>query len=419
MGIAAGIFTVVLVVATAWRLGGRWAGVTAGALLAFSEYHVQVSALATEKAYYLLFVALAIWLFVRYIEDGSNAALFSAAIATGLALLCKELAWLLAPSVVLGLASGRPETFRDRKVWFAAALTLVIVLPDAVWNFSAHAHQADYRTHLARLEGIGLSPQPIAFYLYPLVARAGQWVGRPLYNTGAEYAAMNPLLGALALSAVVGLAWRARSSVAPRSLPLLLASFLVPFLFLSLIETRQVNELDRQLFIWSDLTLIPASVLAGVWAVRGGRGTRLVLVALVIGVTWSSWRVWRSLEMPRVNMVWFPEVLDAADGAMHRLDARVLPCFWCRPIVRAELLDVEAWEDDRRVDSLQLSRDVKIGEGESLSALVGAAVGAGAHAREYLSEYRLTDSRGRSFATRSSVVVLSSAGAAYWPPVTW
>src|SRR5690606_22424157 len=98
-------------------------------------------------------------------------------------------------------------------------------------------------------------------------------------------------------------------------------SFLVPFLFLSLIETRQVNELDRQLFFWSDLTLIPASVLAGVWAVRGGRGTRLVLVALVIGVTWSSWRVWRSLEMPRVNMVWFPEVLDAADGAMHRLDA--------------------------------------------------------------------------------------------------
>ncbi|MGE0887578.1 MAG: ArnT family glycosyltransferase [Blastocatellales bacterium] len=92
-GLLAGVVTIVVVYRLAFEFAGAIAAKLSAVFIAFNEYHIQVSTMAIQKVYYLLFAGLAIYGFCRFLREQSPRWLYLAAVAVGLAFLCYEISW--------------------------------------------------------------------------------------------------------------------------------------------------------------------------------------------------------------------------------------------------------------------------------------------------------------------------------------
>ena len=273
-----GIGTIALIYFTAAGWYGVVAGRWAAALLAFNEYYLGVSSRATAHVPHLFFLALTIYAFARFLSAQRALYLHASATALGLAFYCKEHSALLLPALGLFVLQRQyRHWFRSVHVYLACGLFLLIIAPDLAWNAAAgeETRQATYGDHLQRIGGLGYSPYPVVFYarsivgwLHPLVT------GRPLVDATAEYLSMNPLFGALLLGSV--LATLVRRPVLPSSRFLLLL-FVVVFGFFSAIRPGgSPKDLDPVSWIWVDVTMFPAVILAGALLTRAAGTARAV-----------------------------------------------------------------------------------------------------------------------------------------------
>lgn len=170
LSLIAGILTILM----AFRLAGEVAGVGAARwaaiLLTFCEYHVQVSAIATEKAFYLAFSLLAIYAFCRFLRTEKPHYLYITAVSAGLGFLCKETSSLLAPALLVVFCfRGYRSWFLRKEPYIAALLFLAVISPDLYWNLrhpagNVIAAEYGYAQHLSRVGGLGYSVQPLIFY---------------------------------------------------------------------------------------------------------------------------------------------------------------------------------------------------------------------------------------------------------------
>ena len=127
----AGMLTILFVylIAREWR--GARAGLWAGGLLAFNEYHIGISSFAVEKSYYLCFVSIAVYSFSRFLQTAKPNFLYLTAVATGLGFLCKLLATLLIPVFFITLlVSGSGSWLRRKEPYIALLIFLVLISPD-------------------------------------------------------------------------------------------------------------------------------------------------------------------------------------------------------------------------------------------------------------------------------------------------
>jgi 4-amino-4-deoxy-L-arabinose transferase-like glycosyltransferase len=262
------------------RLTRQWYGPVAArwtaALLAFNEYYLTVGSRATAHVPHLFFVAVALYAFSRFLSVQRPAHLYGAAASVGLAFYCKEHSALLLP--VFGLALLRVKYrpwLRSPHVYLACATFVLAIAPDVLWNVRTDPEtarvgygerpvaQSTYRSHLARIGGLGLSPYPAMFYAQSTVTSLHQAVtGRTLKNETPEYPSMNAALGLLLLAAVVMATWRraGRDSFAG----FLLIAFWSVFGFFTLIDKGQTaGRLDPVSWIWVESTLLPAVILTG------------------------------------------------------------------------------------------------------------------------------------------------------------
>jgi hypothetical protein len=243
-------------------VAARWAA----ALLAFNEYYLGVSSHATAHVPYLLFTGAAIYAFGRFLSSQRSVYLYPAGVALGLAFYCKEHAALMLPVFLLMLLDRHyRHWFRSPHVYAACALFFLVIGPDLFWNLTAREglQQATYADHLQRAGGIGVSPYPIMFYARDVV----QWLhrlvtGRALFDPTTEYPSMNSAIGALLLGAVLAATWRWRAIGSSRYL--LLVFWVVFGSFASIRPGGTPKDLDPVSWIWVDVTLLPAVILAGV-----------------------------------------------------------------------------------------------------------------------------------------------------------
>ena len=154
---------------------------------------------------------------------------------------------------------------------------------------------------------------------------------------------MNPLLGALLLG---GLAWSVRPGLAgdPRRRLLLTTFLLVLCFFVAVVSNLAAREhLDRSVWFWVDLTLLPGAVLASAALLRGrnllrltGRGVAVVGVSLATldGATWR-------LGLPAYSLGFYPGTLAPADGRFVEVAGHFHGCMLCDPEPRAALETVE------------------------------------------------------------------------------
>lgn len=282
LGAVAGAATPLVVALAVARSASRREALLAAALLAVNPLHAGLSALAFEIPFQVLFGALAWWRLAS-LPGGGRRALLLASAFLGLAFLCSESAVLLLLGwVVALLANPRLRGSLGRGALAqAAAVFLLVVLPDLAYNFSATRadyHYVNYADHLARISRPTLSLQGAGFFLRDvfnatLAGRAQVWTDyRCEYPRAGIATGLLLLLGALH-------AWGPRGDPSgglwrvPPLLFLLVTTFTGP---------AGPGALDRPMWTWPlpSLPLVTASA-ARLLRVRWRAG-RPVFVALLV-----------------------------------------------------------------------------------------------------------------------------------------
>lgn len=427
VGLMLGVATVVLIfvlVRGAWgTLGAAWIG---SLLLAANEYHIHASLLATEKAYYLFFAAVAVLFFLRFLQQERAKWLYLAAAATGFSFLCKETAALLVPVFFITLVASRHRVwFRRWEPYVAVLLFVLVISPDLWWNFgSPHAGaRADYRKHLLGIGSLGITYQPMVLYGREAVAWLLAKVGRPFYDNAEEYAAGNFLLSLVIAAGVVSTAWHSKKRGDARVV-LFLTLFAFVFLFFTVVGRGGTADLDAFGFFWGDLSLIGGVVLGGLWAGEAvlSRWTRFAVAGLLVsGVLLSADRVFRQrFGGAAVEVRTDPDVIEDAPGVFRPVTVHFNYCTFCDKNPRVELISVRsrngrtempADESARLVDSVTLGTDDRALRVES-SALEPPQI------KSYLLEYRL-QSRGGGARRAVTSIRVRKVRPDTWPPWEW
>ena len=130
------------------------------------------------------------------------------------------------------------------------------------YNNQIHA-QTTYAVHLRRVGGLGFSPYPSMFYFRgPVSWLYSRVTGNELKDETRDYLSVNAAIGALLVGAV--LITTVRPTRPDRLRTFLLVMFWGIFTFFTLIKKGDTpGRLDPVSWIWVEMTLIPAVILAG------------------------------------------------------------------------------------------------------------------------------------------------------------
>ena len=277
MHILLGLLTIAMVYAMTRQWYGPVPARWAAAVMAFNEYYLNVSSRATAHVPNLLFVTAAVYAFSRFLATERPRYLYLAGASVGVAFYCKESTALLLPVFALTLLVSKHRRWLLKpQIYLACAAYALIISPDIMWNLRANpatttvtyndrtVGQATYATHLRRIGGLGLSPYPAMFYLRPTVkALALGLTGNELKDETLEYWSVNVAIGVLLLGAV--LATTLRTANRDQLQVFLLVMFWAIFGFFTLIKRGTVTgRLDPVSWIWVEVTIVPAVMMAGV-----------------------------------------------------------------------------------------------------------------------------------------------------------
>jgi 4-amino-4-deoxy-L-arabinose transferase-like glycosyltransferase len=276
MHVLLGLATIVLIYSLTRQSYGPVPARWAAAFLAFNEYYLNVSSRATAHVPNLLLVTAAVYAFSRFLATERAIYLYGAGAAAGLAFYCKESTGLLLPVFALTLLISRHRKWLlSPHVYLAIIIYALVIAPDIAWNmrtnpdtatvtYNDQTHgQATYAAHLRRVGGLGLSPYPSMFYFRsPLRSVYAAVTGAELKDETTEYWSVNWAIGALLVGAV--LITTVRSAGPDQQRIFLLVMFWAIFAFFSLIKKGDPpGRLDPVSWIWVEITIIPASILAG------------------------------------------------------------------------------------------------------------------------------------------------------------
>jgi len=405
----AGAITVWAVGMLAWEWLGAQGCILAALALALNEYHLAVSAIATEKSQYLMCSALSILHFGRFLKFEKSRNLYLTAVFAGVAFLFKETSGLLLPACAAALlVSGKAGWFKRRETYIAAGLGFAIVLPDLFWNF--FNWDKGYGLHTGRIAGLGFNRHFFLFFGRDLIAKISQALGRFLADPAKEYPAMNALWGAIvigsALFAIVK--WRKLQPIG-RLVTIFFWCILLFFMLGKPGQTQYIVEtqllVDSKAWFWVDQVLIGSSVLVA-WSISSltGRWKQLGMAVFVLACLMSLVRVHDKLEMPTVQLTIVPNTIWPADGQFIDLKTFVLPCQICKPTLRL----VESTTDDHDGRGVIPSSTEEIRglmQGTDDREFQAAAKNGGtAAARNYGFRYEISD-RGLKWSVSRQVVV--------------
>ena len=319
----------------AWEWLGFPAAIVAATVMGFNEYHVAVSAFATEKSPYLACSAVAILHFGRFLKLQKTRNLYLAAVFAGFAFLFKETAALLLPVSIAALfVSGQAGWWKRREMWLAAGLGLLVILPDLLWNVLNW--DQGYGLHAGRIFGLGLTRHYFLFFGRDFLRDVYYAFGARLFDPVPEYPSMNVLWGAILLisSGFAVLKWK-QLEPAGRLAAIFFWTVLVFFVsgrsgHSRFIEDRQLM-VDPKAWLWVDQVLIGGSFLTA-WCVTTLtlRWRQAAIGLLLVACLLSTVHVLRDrLGIPNVRMVISPSAIWPPDGRLVNVRALLLRCQIC------------------------------------------------------------------------------------------
>ena len=131
LAVGAGLALVAVTGLLAAAVRGKVAGIVAMTLVALSAYPITVSRQFLLDGPEALFVALSLLFLVLYVRKPARLTLYSAAVAAGLAFLCKETAILMIPAIMVFFVTvpGIRVRFRDGVAFVAVYLVTISPFP--------------------------------------------------------------------------------------------------------------------------------------------------------------------------------------------------------------------------------------------------------------------------------------------------
>jgi 4-amino-4-deoxy-L-arabinose transferase-like glycosyltransferase len=276
MHLLLGLLTIVMVYGMTRQWYGAGPARWAAAFMAFNEYYLDVSSRATAHVPNLLFVTGAVYAFSRFLATERPRYLYLAGASVGIAFYCKESTALLLPVFALTLlVSTYRRWLLKPQVYLAIAIYVLVISPDVVWNLRANPDtqtvtynnqtvgQATYSAHLRRVGGLGFSLYPSMFYLRPTVKSLYfRATGNQLRDETTEYWSVNPAIGVLLVAAVIITTVGVLRGDQLRIF--LVVMFWAIFGFFTVIRRGDPpGRLDPVSWIWVEITIVPAIVLAG------------------------------------------------------------------------------------------------------------------------------------------------------------
>ena len=146
----AGIFSVFLLYLIGKNLFNHRVGLLAGLFLAVSSYHVWISRTGLQESIVILLILLTFYFFLKSLKDNSH---WQWGIALGLALLSKYTAIVLAPIILVYLLIFNRQVFKDKKLWLALILAILIFSPVLVYNFNLYQARGHFDLQFSYLLG--------------------------------------------------------------------------------------------------------------------------------------------------------------------------------------------------------------------------------------------------------------------------
>lgn len=131
-------FMVILAVAITRELGGKFfAQVLTGVTIIFMPFTLRTFHLFQPVFLDLTFWTLILYFFIRYLNSKDDKYLFILGCVIGLSALNKYLVGILLLSLLIALLLTRQfEIFKKRNFYYAAALALVLFLPNLIWQIT-------------------------------------------------------------------------------------------------------------------------------------------------------------------------------------------------------------------------------------------------------------------------------------------
>lgn len=357
----AGMLTLVI----AFRLAQGWISPNVGrltmALLAFNEYHIAASILATEKSFHLLFSMLAMYTFSRFLITEKPRYLYLAGAMTGLGFLCKYIPslFLLVFFATLVFSEYRPW-LRRAEPYIALLIFVVIISPDLYWNLMNNptegSQSANIADHMSRIGGLGFNGHYLLFYGRDAIRKVCRIIEWKFYDPAGEYPSMNPLFGIILLGGVLLTTFafinlkHNNSGKRGAILRFLVLSFWMVFGFFTLVSPGTPDNLDPVVWFWVDITLLPAALLTGCY-LSALKGKCRVFVWFAIGfaaIYATRGVIAFNLKIPSSSCEASPNVLWPATGQLVEVRANFTFCAICDTEPVIELVEIFYKTDDTK-----------------------------------------------------------------------
>jgi hypothetical protein len=360
--VIAGTLTVLAVTLLAWEWLGFGGAVVAALVLGLNEYHLGVSAFATEKSPYLMWSAWACLCLGRFLLRERPGWLYLAAAAAGLAFLFKETAGLLLPVFLLALvAAGRAAWLRRPEMWVAAGIGGAVVLPDVIWNIR-HWDQG-LGLHTGRVQGLGLTLHYLLFFGRDLARDLAHTLGLRFFDPVDEYPAMNAAWGLVLVLSAATAAWQwKRLPPVGRLSAIWFWSVLGFFVFTEPAAPRLIEGtglmVDTKAWFWVDQLLVPGALLASWLVVRFDASWRLWTMGAVVACSaLSTAAVFQNaIGLPSMAVAMSPNVIAPGARDPVAVRASVFTCQRCD--ASARLVAVRVNRFDGRGPTAALPGDV-------------------------------------------------------------
>jgi 4-amino-4-deoxy-L-arabinose transferase-like glycosyltransferase len=369
--IVAGSATVVFTGLIGYRFFGKIAGIFAATLLAFNEYHIMISSIAVQKSFFLLFLSVSLYCFMRAIESDRPWDLMLAGLFAAFSFLTYEVAALLIPIFLLALIScGRINWLTRRSTYGTIVLGLAVVAVDLVQNLTITANDVGTLFDLAgRFSGLGLSLHHMTFFIRELMEPIYSIFNRAFVDNAPDYRAMNFVFGLLILASAtlwaMLIATAGRNKI-PKSCITPLIFFWFGFCFFLFIEpARQFGQVDWH---WMDITLIPGVILTGALPaylsnynevsnshVVKSLPISLGLLALAISIVSFAFD---NLGLPSHQVQIRPGYLHGKAGEIVKVHSQFNGCMTCDAESQYILMDIGILQNDNSVVSARGTDDV-------------------------------------------------------------
>lgn len=345
--VLAGVLTLGLVYLISRELYARRAGYIAlglGAVLAFSTWVADIGYLESIA---ILWIALSLWLWIRYIKLGEKKYVYWWGLVLGLALLTKYTALFLVPVFISYILIYRRDILKLKEFYLALVVTLAVLLPVIGYNIGVYQTRGHFDAAVSAALGMESDD-----FLALASREVGFNIGQSMKGIFSNLSrALSPLVAVLFYLSIIWSLWRWRRKGGELNNVILLA-FGWGLLLLAFIRGSEYRFLP---ILMPMMLLMIAGMVSWLWRFLEKRKAYLkniLVIFLVLVLTWevaynlnsnflakpltTSWLVYTAnnigthklgfnrMESYMKNEV-YPERLELErPAALSRIDVRVV-----------------------------------------------------------------------------------------------